>query len=129
MTDHPRGYGMRDCDISKGDADCPSESVCQFDSMVGECHAKCGTQADCRSGYVCSPASSDATSTFLTHFATRPDRSLLAAASRQDLGGTAFVIGGKRSVPIANPVTVPVTLIGSPCRPSRSRGELCYFPS
>jgi hypothetical protein len=59
MTDHPGGYCMRNCDISKGDGDCPSESVCQFDGMVGECHLKCSTQGDCRAGYVCSPAASD----------------------------------------------------------------------
>jgi hypothetical protein len=59
MLDHPGGYCMRDCDITKGDADCPSESICQFDGMAGECHLKCNGQADCRSGYVCSPAAAD----------------------------------------------------------------------
>ena len=72
MTDHPGGYCMRECDISKGDADCPSESVCQFDGMVGECHAKCGTQADCRSEYVCSPASSDPTNKVSHAFCDAP---------------------------------------------------------
>jgi hypothetical protein len=60
MLDHPGGYCMRDCDITKGDGDCPSEAICQFDGMAGECHAKCASQSDCRSGYVCSPAASDA---------------------------------------------------------------------
>lgn len=60
MGDHPGGYCMRDCDISKGDADCPSEAICQFDGMTGECHKKCSSQSDCRTGYVCAPASSAA---------------------------------------------------------------------
>lgn len=51
---------MRDCDITKGDADCPSESICQFDGMAGECHLKCSGQTDCRAGYTCSPAATDA---------------------------------------------------------------------
>jgi hypothetical protein len=59
MLDHPGGYCMRNCDITKGDADCPSESVCQFDGTAGECHLKCDSQANCRTGYVCSPAASD----------------------------------------------------------------------
>jgi hypothetical protein len=50
---------MRNCDISKGDGDCPSEAICQFDGTTGECHRKCDTEADCRSGYLCSAASSD----------------------------------------------------------------------
>lgn len=59
MTDHPGGYCSRHCDITKADADCPSEAICQFDGMVGECHRKCLADTDCRSGYMCSPASSD----------------------------------------------------------------------
>lgn len=62
MGDHPGGYCMRDCDISKGDADCPSEAICQYDGMVGECHLKCNSNSDCRSGYMCAPASNTATS-------------------------------------------------------------------
>jgi hypothetical protein len=58
---HPGGYCMRRCDIAKGDADCPSESICQFDGQVGECHRTCGGASDCRQGYVCSPAVNDAT--------------------------------------------------------------------
>jgi hypothetical protein len=57
LGDHPGGYCMRDCDITHGDADCPSEAICQYDGTTGECHAKCSTASDCRSGYVCSPAS------------------------------------------------------------------------
>jgi hypothetical protein len=57
LGDHPGGYCMRDCNIAHGDADCPSEAICQFDGTTGECHAKCGAQSDCRSGYECSPAS------------------------------------------------------------------------
>lgn len=60
--DHPGGYCMSNCDITKGDSDCPSESVCQFDGMVGECHLKCTADTDCRKGYMCSPASSTAAS-------------------------------------------------------------------
>jgi hypothetical protein len=60
MLDHRGGYCMRNCDMTKGDADCPSESVWQFDGMVGECHLKCAGRSDCRSVYVCSPASSEA---------------------------------------------------------------------
>jgi hypothetical protein len=60
MTDHPGGYCMRDCDIKNGDADCPSEAICQFDGTKGECHKKCNGDSDCRSpGYTCGAASSD----------------------------------------------------------------------
>jgi hypothetical protein len=59
MTDHPSGYCSRDCDIKNGDADCPPESICQFDGKTGECHRKCNAPGDCRAGCVCSPASID----------------------------------------------------------------------
>lgn len=50
---------MRNCDIARGDADCPSEAICQFDGTTGECHKKCSMNSDCRSpDYVCSPATS-----------------------------------------------------------------------
>jgi hypothetical protein len=58
MVDHPGGYCSRHCDIKNGDADCPAESICQFDGTNGECHRKCAVPSDCRAGYVCSPASS-----------------------------------------------------------------------
>ncbi len=58
MGDHPGGYCMRDCDIKNGDADCPSEAICQYDGTKGECHKKC-TATDCRAGYFCSAASTD----------------------------------------------------------------------
>src|SRR3974377_1786044 len=48
MLDHPGGYCLRNCNINNGDSDCPSESVCQFEGMVGECHLKCNSQRDCR---------------------------------------------------------------------------------
>ena len=63
MTDHPDGYCVKMCDISKADADCPSESICQYDGTAGECHLKCATTSDCRAGYVCAPASTDASNT------------------------------------------------------------------
>lgn len=59
MGDHPGGYCMRGCDIKNGDADCPAEAICQYDGTLGECHKKCTGGADCRSGYVCSPAAAD----------------------------------------------------------------------
>lgn len=59
MTDHPGGYCVKMCDLSNHDADCPSGSICQFDGMSGECHKECATNADCRTGYFCAPASTD----------------------------------------------------------------------
>lgn len=59
MTDHPDGYCVKMCDIKNVDKDCPTEGVCQFDGMAGECHKKCDKPADCRTGYDCAPASMD----------------------------------------------------------------------
>lgn len=59
MTDHPDGYCIKMCDIKNGDADCPSESICQDDGSAGECHKSCNTGTDCRAGYECAPASAD----------------------------------------------------------------------
>jgi hypothetical protein len=59
MTDHPGGYCIKMCSITNHDADCPSGSICQFDGMSGECHKECSSGSDCRSGYVCAPASTD----------------------------------------------------------------------
>ncbi len=61
MTDHPDGYCIKLCNIANGDADCPSEAVCQFDGSAGECHAKCDVATDCRAGYTCAPAAMDPT--------------------------------------------------------------------
>jgi hypothetical protein len=63
MTDHPGGYCIRTCDIQNHDADCPSESICQFDGTSGECHLKCAGAGDCRAGYTCAPASMDSSNT------------------------------------------------------------------
>ena len=60
VIDHPDGYCTRPCDIAHADADCPAESICQFDGTEGECHARCSTKADCRTGYLCAPASAAA---------------------------------------------------------------------
>jgi hypothetical protein len=57
MTDHPGGYCVEMCDVGNHDADCPSDSICQFDGTSGECHLKCATTSDCRAGYTCAPAS------------------------------------------------------------------------
>jgi hypothetical protein len=57
MTDHPGGYCVKMCDISNHDANCPSDSICQFDGTSGECHLKCASTGDCRTGYMCAPAS------------------------------------------------------------------------
>ena len=61
MTDHPGGYCIKTCDIAKVDADCPSGSICQYDGTSGECHKECTVTTDCRTGYTCAPASTDAT--------------------------------------------------------------------
>ena len=63
MTDHPGGYCVKMCDIKNTDADCPSESICQYDGTAGECHLKCAAPSDCRAGYVCAPASTDPSNT------------------------------------------------------------------
>jgi hypothetical protein len=60
--DHTGGYCMAKCNHANGDADCPSEAICQFDGTAGECHKKCDMQSDCRTGYTCAPASSTSTS-------------------------------------------------------------------
>jgi hypothetical protein len=61
MTEHTGGYCTRMCEIKNGDADCPSEAICQYDGKAGECHKRCDAAADCRTGYVCAPASTAAT--------------------------------------------------------------------
>jgi hypothetical protein len=63
MTDHPAGYCIKMCDIKNADKDCPSEAICQFDGTAGECHKKCDVSGDCRAGYDCAPASTDAADT------------------------------------------------------------------
>ena len=57
MTDHPGGYCIKMCDITKHDTDCPSGSACQSDGMTMECHKECASQSDCRTGYACAPVS------------------------------------------------------------------------
>ncbi len=63
MTDHPGGYCIFMCDITKHDADCPSGSACQSDGTSMECHKECSSMGDCRAGYVCAPASMTPTNT------------------------------------------------------------------
>jgi hypothetical protein len=63
MTDHPGGYCVETCDMKNHDADCPSGSACQFDGITSECHKACANDSDCRTGYVCAPASMTPTNT------------------------------------------------------------------
>jgi hypothetical protein len=92
--DHQGGYCMRGCDIAKGDADCPSEAICQYDGKAGECHKKCDAKTDCRDGYVCSPASSDASDKASHAFCDAADMAGMGGAGQGGAGMAGMGQGG-----------------------------------
>jgi hypothetical protein len=95
MTDHPGGYCIKMCDIKNNDADCPSGAACQSDGMAMECHKECSNQSDCRTGYVCAPASMTPTNTVSHAICDMPAPSDASTGMSSDGSGSSS--GGRDS--------------------------------